>query len=440
MIVVFVVILQIKCIFGGILFLPGSFPGFPIIQPTTSLPEIIINRDEFRDFWFPPEEWNQAENLPEIIINRDQEFRGNFLRSSTTGMSGMPGIILKELHCLPGRFFRAKINLKSSMQIPTIVGATSNCALKQNGEIVRIEIPSGSFQECGVSLCGDRDLCLRLRFPTVVGLKTASDHLVTLKCHPQQPLVIQDHVLRVLAIDNPSDARRISAVLEGGTQQPFRSQIALFRRHSDGTFTEPLAQGAEVFLGEDLMLRAQVKPQDGWNLTGMSDIFLARTSKSGEVLNSAILVTREGCVNPTMRAICPEEPSFDPPLGQKFLFKAATFPEMLPDEEIVLNVRVFGCLNRLDCVSRRCHSRTGSRAKRNLKNLQYEISRISFRVVLPEELKIHEQTDGSLDRKKLFRKSGGHLTAIFSLGVVAIFCLGCTILLGVLWRKFNQIY
>lgn len=81
----------------------------------------------------------------------------------------------------------------------------------------------------------------------------------------------------------------------------------------------------------------------------MSDISLVRVSPSGDLLNSAVLVTQDGCVNRAMRAICPENPSFDPPFGQKFPLKAATFPGMLPGEELQLNVRLFGCLNQKDC-------------------------------------------------------------------------------------------
>lgn len=60
-----------------------------------------------------------------------------------------------------------------------------------------------------------------------------------------------------------SQARSAGAFAQGGTQQPYRTQISLYRQ-TQGSLT-PLAPGAVVQLGEELVLRAHVKAGDGKN-------------------------------------------------------------------------------------------------------------------------------------------------------------------------------
>ncbi|XP_059622624.1 uncharacterized protein LOC132265855 [Phlebotomus argentipes] len=364
-------------------------------------------------FVYPPQE---------IIINRD-ETSGLYLPVNSASASLK--MTLKELKCCSGGFFRARIQMKSSLPaLPSIDSAfpLNNCHVRIFGDQLRIEIPGQNFQECGVSNCGE-NLCLRMRFPHVKGLKTASDGLLTLKCRPQKPLVTQNQILRLSVEEN--QVRRDSSVIEGGSQMLFRSQMGLFKRNRlDGSFSEALTEGGEVLLGEPLMLKAQVRPEDGWNFTGMSDISLSRLSPAGEILHSANLITREGCVNPAMRSICSENPSFDPPLGQKLRFKAASFPGMISGEEIVLNVRLYACLNPRDCLPNLTKCR--SRIKRSFKDSQFEESRISFRVTLPNGQEIASESQMNA------------LIPIFGISGLAILCFGCFLSIAVLWRRRSR--
>lgn len=59
-----------------------------------------------------------------------------------------------------------------------------------------------------------------------------------------------------------SQGRSAGTFAQGGSQQPFRTQLGLFR-NLDGAFTKSLESGSVVQLGEELMLRAQVKSGDG---------------------------------------------------------------------------------------------------------------------------------------------------------------------------------
>lgn len=97
------------------------------------------------------------------------------------------------------------------------------------------------------------------------------------------------------------------------------------------------------------MLRAQVKSGDGWNHSRVSDVSLQRLSPSGEILNSATLIRSDGCVNPTMRTICPFEPVFEPPLGYRIGFRAVMFQGMRSGDEMIMTVRIVGCIDSHDC-------------------------------------------------------------------------------------------
>lgn len=59
-----------------------------------------------------------------------------------------------------------------------------------------------------------------------------------------------------------SQSRALGAVAHGGSQQPYHTQIGLYRSQR-GLNSNPLVPGATVQLGEELVLRAHVKAGDG---------------------------------------------------------------------------------------------------------------------------------------------------------------------------------
>lgn len=87
----------------------------------------------------------------------------------------------------------------------------------------------------------------------------------------------------------------------------------------------------------------------GWNFTRISDVTLQRFNAQGDILNSVSLVSPNGCVNPSMRNICPLDPVADPPLGYRLGFKAFMFQGMRSGDEMVMSVKMTGCLYRRDC-------------------------------------------------------------------------------------------
>lgn len=87
----------------------------------------------------------------------------------------------------------------------------------------------------------------------------------------------------------------------------------------------------------------------GWKHSRLLNVALQRIAPTGEVLNSATLITSDGCVNPKMRAICPNPPTFEPPLGHQMRFRAVLFQGMNSGDEIFMSVRVVGCIESHDC-------------------------------------------------------------------------------------------
>ncbi|XP_050098506.1 uncharacterized protein LOC126579181 [Anopheles aquasalis] len=292
--------------------------------------------------------------------------------------SGRPSPIrlqLNELSCLrnSGGFFRASLTLQSAIDSVPLVdtdsdvaGDASGCEVRLDQSRLLLDIPSSDFARCGVIPCatvsgGRPELCLRIRFPAIAGMRTALDPVLTLQCRIQQRIVARTHSLRLAVANDPqaigrSASSTSTAFAVGGSQRPFRSQLGIFRRQTAGSsgFTRPLQPGGAVVLGEELMLRTQVSAGDGWNFTRLSDVVMQRLSPTGTVLNSASLVTASGCLNPLMRAISPVAPVFEAPLGYRLGFRAAMFQGMRSGDEMILRVRIIGCVDRRECLVENC--------------------------------------------------------------------------------------
>ncbi|XP_058065483.1 uncharacterized protein LOC131215119 [Anopheles bellator] len=328
---------------------------------------------------------------------------------------------LNELACLrnSGGFFRAALTLQGPLESVPLVDvddsdAAAGCEVRLDQTRLLLDIAWPDFGRCGVVPCGGagatRELCLRVRFPAIAGMRTAVDPVLTLQCRIQQRVVARTHSVRLGVANDPPAGRGIgtsfgTALAVGGSQRPFRSQLGVFRRQAGGAFTRPLPPGGAVMLGEELMLRTQVSAGDGWNFTRLSEVVLQRLSPAGTVLNSASLVTASGCLNPLMRAISPAAPVFEAPLGYRLGFRAAMFQGMRSGDEMVLRVRIVGCVDRRECLVENCVT---ARTKRETAlegaegassppappanetagppPLLTETASIAFRIMLPEDV------------------------------------------------------
>ncbi|KAM7344136.1 uncharacterized protein ACRADG_010973 [Cochliomyia hominivorax] len=354
-----------------------------------------------------------------------------------------------EMRCLQHQpktngYFRAVLKIDNFLSAaPSVDNDSSDkrCEVKLQKSYVVLDVAGEDFQRCGVQQCGT-DLCLRLRFPAIRGMRTGSDSILTLHCKSQSKVAVKTHALK-MGVANDVQARSIGTYAKGGTQNAFRTHVELLRKSPQG-YARHLQPNEAVQLGEDLLLRAHVITGDGWNYTKLTDVSLQRISPSGEILNNVQLVTSQGCLNPSMRGICTQTPTFDAPLGYKLPFKAVMFQGMRSGEELIMSMRITGCLEYQDCYvdTEQCsHLNTSQlrRRKRDMSNTNEarnnteisEISKISFKVVMPEEESISDTENTSANLKTQTKS----FILFGSLGFIALLmCLGIFVLIK--FRKY----
>ncbi|XP_058458056.1 uncharacterized protein LOC131434859 [Malaya genurostris] len=419
--------------------------------------EIIIVTTAPGYFYEPPSS-SQSPLADEGFVNPPANENGYHYNVPTNGYlppvgrslrddvpSGVPiRLQLNELTCLPssGGFFRSTLTVQSSIDSTPIVDVESDgndlsvCNVRIEQSRLLVNIDASYFAKCGVQRCGSnnvRELCLRLRFPQILGMRTASDAILTLQCKIQQRVVARTHAFR-LGISNDVQGRSSSGTFAfGGSQRPFRSQLGLFRKQENGNgFTRALEPGGSVLLGEDLILRTQVKSGDGWNHTRLSEVAMQRLSPTGGVLNTATLVTTKGCLNPTMKAICPTAPVPESPLSYRLAFRAAMFQGMHSGDEMVLRVRVVGCVDRRECSVENCATIRSKRETTDIKGettetieheLPSETATISFRIMVPSE---------ATTRRSLSPLSTSVLTLWATVVVSLIILIALIVLMGLI--------
>ncbi|KAH8297009.1 hypothetical protein KR044_003318 [Drosophila immigrans] len=343
---------------------------------------------------------------------------------------------LKDMRCLQSGYFRAILKLDNFLGASPVLDNYSeneqsrHCELKMSRSFLLLDIAGPDFERCGVHACG-QDLCLRIRFPAIRGLRTGSDSILTLNCKVQDRVASKVQALK-MGVANDVQARNSGTYARGGNQNRFRTHVELLRRGTNG-YTRHLETNGAVQLGEDLLLRAHVLSGDGWNYTKLSDVQLQRLSPVGEVLNSAQLITSSGCLNPAMQSICAHEPNFEPPLGQRLHFRSIMFPGMLSGDLLVMSMRITGCLDHEDCQVKPqdCQPGVAQRRRRNTSpNTTHvnpteasELSHIAFRVNMPNMLlgsEVHSETEQVLPVENVAAESKSF--ALFG-------CLGMVLLL-----------
>ena len=108
---------------------------------------------------------------------------------------------LNELKCLPNQngYFRSTIAVQSFIDTAPIVDVDiidqQRCDIKLIRSQISVNIAAEDFRRCGVIECG-QDLCLRVRFPQIRGMKSIGDAILTLKCKTQERIVAKTHALR----------------------------------------------------------------------------------------------------------------------------------------------------------------------------------------------------------------------------------------------------
>lgn len=114
---------------------------------------------------------------------------------------------LNDLRCLQDRdgYFRVNIIPQSFIETLPIVDTdaqSAQCQLRLVRTTFVLNIRANDFERCGVYACGGsstnntNELCVKLRFPQIAGMKSANDALLTLQCKLQERVATKTHALR----------------------------------------------------------------------------------------------------------------------------------------------------------------------------------------------------------------------------------------------------
>lgn len=102
-------------------------------------------------------------------------------------------------------YFRATLSSIKNTDQPIIENAGSNsCQIQKYQNDYRIDFGKDEFWNCGVLDCStdvDRHYCLKIRFPTISGLRLKDDVEVTLQCKAQRNIAFQTRHVNVKTLD-----------------------------------------------------------------------------------------------------------------------------------------------------------------------------------------------------------------------------------------------
>lgn len=111
---------------------------------------------------------------------------------------------LRELRCLssPDKSGFFHVILRINQSILTIVPVVDNdsaeksCQFFSQSNHFILYMKEECFEKCGVYHCAG-DLCLRVRFPSIRGMRTASDSILTLHCEIQKKVAVKTHAIKM---------------------------------------------------------------------------------------------------------------------------------------------------------------------------------------------------------------------------------------------------
>lgn len=111
-------------------------------------------------------------------------------------------IEMNDLRCLLNRnggYFKASLNLTNLANASPVIDIDlidKRCRFRRTKTKFALDIQASDFRRCGVYVCSDKELCIRLRFATIAGMKSASDALLTLQCKLQEKIAVKTHAIR----------------------------------------------------------------------------------------------------------------------------------------------------------------------------------------------------------------------------------------------------
>ncbi|KAI4499561.1 hypothetical protein M0802_005457 [Mischocyttarus mexicanus] len=292
-------------------------------------------------------------------------------------------------------FFKASIKT-TTKESPVIDNAEDEkmCKIVKIKDEYTINLEKERFRYCGVVPCSteiDKFYCLDLRFPSIPGLRLKDDSKITLRCKVQEKIISRTKQIKMKTLD--TSARMVPRVVTGGFQNTLEIDVGLFRKtfHSDKVFDTRIQSGDTLILGEEVLLRVLVRDGNGWKYSRIGELTVHYVEKRQDkkVMNSLWILDTNGCLNSDVREICSREQYRISPLETYLIFQAFMFENMKENDEMILTVKVTGCLEGDDCILN-CPAGHNRRSKRfvqvynNNNTIDWE-NDISFRVNLPKE-------------------------------------------------------
>lgn len=138
----------------------------------------------------------------------------------------------------------------------------------------------------------------------------------------------------------------------------------------------------------------------GWQYSKINDvtIYFVERRQRRKIMNSLWILDANGCLNPEIRTICSREQYRVSPLESYLLFKAFMFENMKENDEMIIIVKVTGCLDGSDCI---LNCPAGHlRSKRNLQSNRNQTIKfendIEFKVILSKTTNIEHELDLSV--------------------------------------------
>ncbi|XP_018045302.1 PREDICTED: uncharacterized protein LOC108685149 [Atta colombica] len=275
-----------------------------------------------------------------------------------TSPSFVNRVSVEEMSCQNTRdelFFRASIKVKNTVP-PVIDNVTGDaCRAIAVRDSYHISFEKDQVWNCGVVDCSTDDnqsYCLDLRFPVISGLRLKDDHRVTLRCKTQNRIAYHTRQISVKTLE--AKARNIPSVLNGGAENALNIDVGLFRKTYDSKniFDTKIQSGGTVVLGEEILLRVLINGNDSWRHSKIGQVTMhyVEERQQQKIVNSLLILDKNGCLNPDVHEICPREQYAMSPLESYLIFQAFMFEGMKETDEIFLTVKAMACVESVDCV------------------------------------------------------------------------------------------
>nr|CAI5868299.1 unnamed protein product [Callosobruchus analis] len=259
-----------------------------------------------------------------------------------------PVMKILNMSCILDTSFKTLVKIDSKTGVQPVMEGKEGCIIRTSAPAVyAIEIEDvRRMSECGVRRCAPgvatkANMCATLRIPTIKGLRLPEDVTMTLQCTPRDSVVSHTKHIRL----GPTSTKN-TIVASGGGNYNFDSHIFLMRKSpGSNNFDQLLQTGSVVQLGEEMLLRTKIQEGDGWKYSRMGPVII-RNEKSKKHVT---LVEENGCRSPGIRSVCPFHPKQLNPLDNILYFRAFLFDDSAKGDDMILSVRMTGCLHAQDC-------------------------------------------------------------------------------------------